>query len=378
MSTKEQQLKELLESANPGHAVDDMRLSHVLAAQGGDIPRSLQMYQKILKWRQDNNVDTMLAKPNKLILTKRDICIKSTHYEYDKQGRPLYWMKLGQLPLMLLKYITLKDAAYGHIFDMETMWKRCQEQTKKLGKPVTTGFNVFDLEDLNTQLIYNTSGFLNTISEIDKDYYPFTLGQSIFVKCYFETPVSAVVMGLDAAGLLPADVKGKILICSESTQMQQLTEFIDENVVPEHYGGKNKDAPMAKTLATPNCEETEQTLVAFEKDTLQIEDTIVPAGKVHEVQYVIDTSADGPVDFMWYFRSSDYTTVFSVDFVTAAGEVQAIVPAAKVNCVGLLISDQHTFKETGVVTLKWDNTAAWMYPVTMIRAEFLNQQRARK
>jgi hypothetical protein len=127
--------------------VDDYCVRRFLVARKGDVAAAEKQLRKMLSWRGDNDIDTMLERPppaDAFALLAKVIpgCLHGT----DKRGRPLYIERSGGVDVArLFNLVQPSDANYHHTYGVELMMKLCRESSARNETHIEKTTNVLDL-----------------------------------------------------------------------------------------------------------------------------------------------------------------------------------------------------------------------------------------
>lgn len=176
------ELRRMLEKLNIEKIPNYPTLLRFLRARDFNVERSFAMLQESMKWRLENDVDKLLT----------DYCMPSViskHFpggwhHYDKEGRPLYILRLGHMDVKgLLKSIGEDGLLKLTLHVCEEGLKLMEESTIHRNKPVWTWCLLVDLDGLSMRHLWRPGikALLRIIETVEKNY-PETMGRVLVVR----------------------------------------------------------------------------------------------------------------------------------------------------------------------------------------------------
>jgi hypothetical protein len=144
----------------------------------------------------------------------------------DVNGNLISIEKPGKICLQMLKNIEVQDISNHIIFVHEFIWQHIQPPSGKL-------ISILDFEGFKFSNIYSTHfrSLIMTSSKVLETKYPDRTEKIILINMpWFVSKVLNLLYVL-----LPNIVEKKIVICSD---VKELQEFIDINIIPVEYAGK--------------------------------------------------------------------------------------------------------------------------------------------
>ena len=175
--------------------------------------------------------------PHEEVYTSLAHCPHSLSGE-DKDGRPIYWEQTGQCGVMyreLRKHVDNEVLFSRHIRIQEMMMCRMKATTERTGKRVEKLVVVNDLAALQMSPDMDAIKYFIGIIGIDQKYYPERL-QTVFcinTPWYFTAIYALITPFMDPV------TKAKFRLLGKD-YYSALSEVIDEEHIPEEYGGKKK------------------------------------------------------------------------------------------------------------------------------------------
>lgn len=213
----------------------DADLVRFLRARSFDVPKARAMYEAMVEWRREIGADTV--KENLTFPEKKAMKLLYPHFHHktDKQGRPIYIERYGQLQLEeLLRITTLDRLLLYHIKEWEVLidckFPAC---SKAAGRPISQSLTILDLKGVTMKhFSKQVRTFMQKVTRIDQDYYPEYLGKMLIINA----PASFKAMWQLIKPWLDKNVPAKIDVHG-SNFSAKLLEVVDSENLPEFLGG---------------------------------------------------------------------------------------------------------------------------------------------
>ena len=217
---------------------DDLYLLRFLRARKFDLEKTTIMFQKFLKWRQDEKVDELRTSFDFSEILEVKKIYPHGYHKVDKMGRPLYIELLSKLDVAKLFTVTTEERMvkyYVREYERLMKWRfpGCSAAVKK---PVEQSLTILDCNGLGISSIAGkTRSFVQLATNIGQDYYPEMLGQMFILNTgwLFKALWAIVKTFMDPK------TAGKIHILGGS-YITELVKYIDEQNIPECINGKCK------------------------------------------------------------------------------------------------------------------------------------------
>ncbi|CAM5143593.1 unnamed protein product [Eretmochelys imbricata] len=229
-------LRQWLQEMHKGKIPKDEHILRFLRARDFNIDKAREMLCQSLTWRKQYQVDYILQtwRPPSLL---EEYYTGGWHYQ-DKDGRPLYILRLGQMDTKGLVKALGEESLLRHVLSInEEGQKRCEENTNLFGRPITSWTCLVDLEGLNMRHLWRPGvKALLRIIEVVEDNYPETLGRLLIVRAPRVFPVLWTLV----SPFINENTRQKFLIYSGNNYQGPggLVDYLDKDVIPDFLGGE--------------------------------------------------------------------------------------------------------------------------------------------
>ncbi|GCB60813.1 SEC14-like protein 1 [Scyliorhinus torazame] len=229
-------LRSRLQEAHKGKIPKDEHILRFLRSRDFNMDKARELLCQSLTWRKQHKVDYLLETwtPPQVL---HDYYTGGWHH-HDKDGRPLYILRLGQMDTKGLVRALGEEALLRHVLSInEEGLRRCEENTNVFGRPISSWTCLVDLEGLNMRHLWRPGvKALLRIIEIVEANYPETLGRLLILRAPRVFPVLWTLV----SPFIDDNTRKKFLIYAGNDYQGPggLVDYIDKEVIPDFLGGE--------------------------------------------------------------------------------------------------------------------------------------------
>ncbi|XP_069608215.1 SEC14-like protein 1 [Ranitomeya imitator] len=229
-------LRQWLQETHKGKIPKDEHILRFLRARDFNIDKSREILCQSLTWRKQHQVDYLLStwSPPQVL---HDYYAGGWHH-HDKDGRPLYVLRLGQMDTKGLVRALGEESLLRHVLSInEEGLRRCEENTNIFGRPISSWTCLVDLEGLNMRHLWRPGvKALLRIIEVVEANYPETLGRLLILRAPRVFPVLWTLV----SPFIDENTRKKFLIYAGNDYQGPggLIDYIDKEVIPDFLGGE--------------------------------------------------------------------------------------------------------------------------------------------
>lgn len=332
----------------------DLDLLRWLLARQWDVEKATDMFINSMKWREEQEVDTILETFPKTPWFKFIVAhFPSSHTDpkckelFTKDGHNLVFEKIGLIDPESTALYPVEDLIRFHIYAMELGNVRRWRIFEELGSnaiPTTTvieDLSGLGLSHLNTTLL----GILREWTQIDSDNYPESLRKVYLTNL----PSIFSIIWKMVQYIWDENQKAKFQFVAAGTDTADIfKQFTFAEDLPIPYGGdysytfpEKKDYKYFKKL--------------FDSVKLKWEKEHVSRSGVFELPFKLDKDQT----LTWEFKTKDYDISFGVFYRDANNKETAHIESTRVNSQTKTITGTLLVDKPGLYILRWDNSYSW-------------------
>jgi len=246
---------------------DDPYLLRFLRARKFDLTKTMIMWNNFIKWRKDNNVDEISSYQFPEIADVKKF-YPHGYFRTDKQGRPIYIERIGNLKIKELFKVTTEERLIKYYIQsyerlLHEMFPACSQAA---GHRVEQCVTILDLKGSSTSIMSKQVwDFIKLASNLGQDNYPENLGRMFIVNA----PFLFSGIWLVIKPWLDDKTKAKITIIGSKFE-PQLLELIDAANLPDFLGGQAKVTEYGEYMNIqqgPWCDAKQISSVSIETGT---------------------------------------------------------------------------------------------------------------
>uniref|UniRef100_A0A3B4CA28 SEC14 like lipid binding 1 n=1 Tax=Pygocentrus nattereri TaxID=42514 RepID=A0A3B4CA28_PYGNA len=228
-------LRQWLQETHKGKLPKDQHVLRFLRSRDFILEKAREALCQTLTWRKQHQVDFLLDTwqcPQLL----HDYYTGGWHH-HDKEGRPLYILRLGQMDTKGLVRALGEESLLRHVLSInEEGLSRCEENTNIFGRPISCWTCLVDLEGLNMRHLWRPGiKALLRIIEVVEANYPETLGRLLIVRAPRVFPVLWTLI----SPFIDENTRKKFLIYAGNDYQGSggLVDYISRDFIPDFLGG---------------------------------------------------------------------------------------------------------------------------------------------
>ncbi|XP_078510749.1 SEC14-like protein 1 [Lissotriton helveticus] len=229
-------LRQWLQETHKGKIPKDEHILRFLRARDFNIDKAREILCQSLTWRKQHQVDYLLSNWNPPQVLQ-DYYAGGWHH-HDKDGRPLYVLRLGQMDTKGLVRALGEESLLRHVLSInEEGLRRCEENTKVFGRPISSWTCLVDLEGLNMRHLWRPGvKALLRIIEVVEANYPETLGRLLILRAPRVFPVLWTLV----SPFIDDNTRKKFLIYAGNDYQGPggLVDYIDKEIIPDFLSGE--------------------------------------------------------------------------------------------------------------------------------------------
>ncbi|XP_034567822.1 SEC14-like protein 1 [Notolabrus celidotus] len=228
-------LRQWLQENHKGKIPKDQHVLRFLRARDFNLDKARELLCQSLTWRKQHQVDFLLDTWERPQLMQ-DYYTGGWHH-HDRDGRPLYVLRLGQMDTKGLVRALGEEVLLRQVLSLnEEGLRRCEENTRVFGRPISCWTCLVDLEGLNMRHLWRPGvKALLRIIEVVEANYPETLGRLLILRAPRVFPVLWTLV----SPLIDENTRKKFLVYAGNDYQGPggLIDYIDREIIPEFLGG---------------------------------------------------------------------------------------------------------------------------------------------
>lgn len=231
--------KRIEEASSDGdeYTVPDFQtLLRFLRARDFSIDKATAMLQESLQWRAEHRIDDILSEYKTPVVVEK--YFPGGWHHHDKDGRPLYILRLGNMDVKgLLKSVGEDELLKLTLHICEEGLKLMKEATKLFEKPIWNWCLLVDLDGLSMRHLWRpgVKALLRIIETVEKNY-PETMGRVLIVRAPRVFPVLWTIV----SAFIDENTRSKFLFFGGPDCLHTeggLEQYIPKDKIPKFLGG---------------------------------------------------------------------------------------------------------------------------------------------
>lgn len=306
------QLKKWVGELQRGKVPSDACLLRFLRARDFNIEKAREMLSHSLIWRKKNQIDKIMNE-YQINQVVKDYFPGGWHHQ-DKEGRPLYLLRLGQMDVKGLVKSVGEEGLLKHTLHIcEEGLRLTEEATASQSQPITNWTLLVDLEGLNMRHLWRPGiRTLLKIIEIVEANYPETMSRVLIIRAPRVFPILWTLVST----FIDDNTRSKFLFYGGNDYQGPggLVDYMPKENIPDFLGGECKSMVhegglVPKSMYQPGEEfdGTRQHILLSEQSVYH--SVSLGRGQVHEVVLLIEEP--GSV-ICWDFDVMKSDVTFSV------------------------------------------------------------------
>ncbi|XP_071330211.1 SEC14-like protein 1 [Trachinotus anak] len=228
-------LRQWLQETHKGKIPKDQHVLRFLRARDFSLDKARELLCQSLTWRKQHQVDFLLDSWQRPQLLQE--YYTGGWHHHDRDGRPLYILRLGQMDTKGLVRALGEEVLLRQVLSInEEGLRRCEENTRVFGRPISCWTCLVDLEGLNMRHLWRPGvKALLRIIEVVEANYPETLGRLLILRAPRVFPVLWTLV----SPLIDENTRKKFLVYAGNDYQGPggLVDYIDREIIPDFLGG---------------------------------------------------------------------------------------------------------------------------------------------
>ncbi|CAL4110754.1 unnamed protein product, partial [Meganyctiphanes norvegica] len=296
------QLKKWVSELHHGKVPGDSMLLRFLRARDFNIEKARELLSNSLIWRKKNQVDKMMSNYQAPQVLK-DYFPGGWHH-HDKEGHPLYLLRLGQMDVKgLIKSVGEEGLLKHTLHICEEGLNLCEEATQNLGRPISTWTMLVDLEGLNMRHLWRPGiRTLLKVIEIVEANYPETMSFVLIIRAPRVFPILWTLVST----FIDENTRSKFLFYGGNDYQDAggLIDYMPKEFIPDFLGGECTRSTYARSEPVPEALYTIKT-----PDELECSSSVLEGGLVPKSMYQPGEEFDGTRQTIPFSDQSMYHSI---------------------------------------------------------------------
>ncbi|OWR53159.1 hypothetical protein KGM_207496 [Danaus plexippus plexippus] len=244
------QLRKWIAELQKGKVPSDTTLLRFLRARDFSVEKAREMLSQSLLWRKKHQVDRLLSEYETPEVVRQ--YFPGGWHHHDKDGRPLYILRLGQMDVKgLLKSIGEDGLLKLTLHVCEEGLKLLEEATRSSEHAIQSWCLLVDLDGLNMRHLWRPGvRALLRIIQIVEANYPETMGRVLIVRAPRVFPILWTIVST----FIDENTRSKFLFYGGKDYLQPggLLDYIPKDLIPDFLGGPCKSDIVDASLYVPS------------------------------------------------------------------------------------------------------------------------------
>lgn len=333
----------------------DPYLLRWLRARDFDVTKAQELLRKNLKWRADNEIDTLVERYECHPVLKK--YFPGGIFNHDREGCPMYIVPIGYGDFRgMLQCVSKEDIVLHVIYTMELMQRDMDNQTRKLGKTVNTSLFLFDYEHFSLKQVYSWQvlDLVHSLTALYENHYPETLKLGLLIN----TPSFFPLFWRIVRPFITETTANKLHMFTHDGWQEILLKHADPSQLPAHWGGTIVD-PVGGARCTHVIGPGGELPVAVSRGggglatDPEAVNCFLERGRSIEVPVHVESAG---AKLHWRFQARD--VAFALWKTSGETRVQLLEPR-RIACDRDPECGQMHCEEPGTYTFLFDNSFSW-------------------
>nr|XP_027208573.1 SEC14-like protein 1 [Penaeus vannamei] len=296
------QLKKWVGELQKGKVPSDACLLRFLRARDFNIEKAREMLSHSLIWRKKNQIDKIMNE-YQINQVVKDYFPGGWHHQ-DKEGRPLYLLRLGQMDVKGLVKSVGEEGLLKHTLHIcEEGLRLTEEATASQSQPITNWTLLVDLEGLNMRHLWRPGiRTLLKIIEIVEANYPETMSRVLIIRAPRVFPILWTLVST----FIDDNTRSKFLFYGGNDYQGPggLVDYMPKENIPDFLGGECKRSTLSRLGPVP-----ESLYTVMYPDELELRSMVHEGGLVPKSMYQPGEEFDGTRQHILLSEQSVYHSV---------------------------------------------------------------------